>query len=73
MKRYVVHFTGCVYIDAENVAQASKHAKKYKMIGAAVGSGRSAKQRDPIRYERGVADLKFGLPMCVAPSTRADK
>lgn len=63
MARYVVPFTGCVYIDAENAAQAAKHAKKYRVIGQAVGSYRSTKDRDPIRYERGAATLKMGLPM----------
>jgi hypothetical protein len=64
-KRYVVYFTGCVHIEAENVAQAAKHAKKYRMIGRAVGAGRSTKDRDPIRYERGEVTLKMGQPLRV--------
>lgn len=66
MSRYVVHFTGCVYIEAENAAQAEKQAKKYRMIGQATGAMRSKKDRDPIRYSLGAAAWKMGLPMKVS-------
>jgi hypothetical protein len=70
MSRYVVHFTGTVVIDAENAAQAAKQAKKYRVIGRAIGA-EWGKGRDPVMFERGDVTLKMGLPMRVSTSTRS--
>ena len=62
MPRYIVPFSGHVVIEAENVAQAARHAAKYKMIGRAAGAHRSIHERDVTLYERGEVILNMGKP-----------
>ena len=73
MNRYVVYFTGHAYIDAENAVQAANQAKKYKLIGQAIGSRRTAKERDATRYERGKATLTVSNPIRVNRSDAASQ
>lgn len=64
MKRYAIHVSAYVTIEAENVAQAAKLARENcRLIGARVGAGRSKKERDFTRYAISHGDLKLGRPI----------
>jgi len=60
--RYKVPFTGFFIIDAPNVAQAAKQAKKYRVIGRALVASRGLHDRDATVCERGDVTLKIGVP-----------
>lgn len=67
MKRYAIHISTYVTVEAENVAQASQLARKcYRLIGARSGSRRQKHERDMTSYRLGHSELKFGRPIRVA-------
>lgn len=72
MARYVVRFSGEVFIDAENIVQANKLAQDYRVIGVGVGwRWLSPKERDGMRFEKHSATISMEKPRKVnAASTR---
>lgn len=48
--RYTFELTTYVEVEAVNVAQAFKQARKCRVIGSCIGGSRSAKDRDFIRH-----------------------
>lgn len=72
MKRYVIHVSAYVTVEAENVAQAVKLARKCKLIGAQSGARRSLKERDMVPYKIKHGELRFSRPIRLQSKAPAD-
>jgi hypothetical protein len=64
MKRYAIHVSAYVTVEAENVAQAAKLVRENcRLIGGRSGARRSRKERDFTHYTISHAELKLGRPI----------
>jgi len=60
-RKYKFTVTADVYIEAENIAQAIKLAKKVKVIGDRVGGSKHRKDRDTIMYQIDVDNPQISI------------
>lgn len=64
MKRYAIHVSSDVFVDAENVVQAIELARKsVRLIGARVGGYSKVKNRRMFHYRIQHGELRFGRPI----------
>jgi len=64
MKRYAIHVSSDVFVDAENVVQAMELARKaVRLIGARVGGYSKVKNRRMFHYRIEHGELRFGRPI----------
>lgn len=61
-RRYEFDFTARVVVNAENVAQALRHAKRLKLTGATIaGMTRPRNNRVTVKYSSSVASTSIKL------------
>jgi hypothetical protein len=61
--KYLVTVTAVVEIDAENVAQAMREARRcVRVIGDRVGGHHGKHERESTRYAIAVREVQIGMP-----------
>lgn len=64
MKRYAIHISSYVTVEAENVAQAAKVARNaVGLIGARIGVELDLRKGVTSTYRISTGELKFGRPI----------
>lgn len=73
MKRYAIHISSYVTVEAENVAQAAKVARDaVGLIGARIGVELDLRKGVTSRYRISTGELKFGRPIRLQDNGRAE-